>query len=315
MLTQVRTPGCATECTLAGAGPPLIVLHGAGGRASAWREVIPQLARGFQVIVPDIPGHGDSQSPGALSTRRFYSSWLKRFTIELRLSRPRIVGHSLGGAIALALAVQQPDLIDRLGLVNSIGLGAPAPRASLLLLAALFTPSEEAALALMGAAMFGEQAARPKALRYDLVARSGPLSRGLRGFWLVFSRTWDIARSIRPRDLEQIRVPTLIVWGVDDPHCPHRPRPPRRAPHGQLPGEAHARRGAHSIPSATAGIRFDRRALLTSGLGRAPEVPLREPHQSSRHASRAIISRWLSTSLRSSHPRLSHLAPLTSSPA
>lgn len=220
MLTQVRTPGCVTECIVTGEGPPLILLHGAGGRASAWRAVIPQLARGFQVIVPDIPGHGDSKAPGALYTRRFYSSWLKRFILEMRLSRPRIVGHSLGGAIALALAVQQPDLIDRLVLVNSIGLGAPAPRASLLLLAALFTPSEEAALALMGAAMFGEHGSRPKALMYDLVARSGPIPRGLMGFWLVFSRTWDIARSIRPRDLEQIRLPILIVWGVDDPYFP-----------------------------------------------------------------------------------------------
>jgi len=219
MLTQVRTPGCVTDCTVTGEGPPLILLHGAGGRASAWRAVIPQLARGFQVIVPDIPGHGDSKAPGALYTRRFYSSWLKRFILEMRLSRPRIVGHSLGGAIALALAVQQPDLIDSLVLVNSIGLGAPAPRASLLL-AALFTPSEEAALALMGAAMFGEQGSRPKALMYDLVARSGPIPRGLMGFWLVFSRTWDIARSIRPRDLEQIRLPILIVWGVDDPYFP-----------------------------------------------------------------------------------------------
>jgi len=246
MLTHVRTPGCVTEYTVAGEGPPLILLHGAGGRGSAWREVIPQLARGFQVIVPDIPGHGDSKAPGALYTRRFYSSWLKRFIIEMRLSRPSIVGHSLGGAIALALAVQQPDLIDRLVLVNSIGLGVPAARASLLLLAALFTPSEEAALALMGAAMFGEQVARPKALMYDLVARSGPIPRGLRGFWLVFSRTWDIARPIRPRDLEQIRLPTLIVWGADDPYFPI----------------AHARRAARHLAKS--------RVELMHGAGHIP---------------------------------------------
>ena len=123
----------------AGAGPVLLLVHGMGGGYENWREVIGPLARNYTVVAPDLPGHGASApgsgdySVGALAVG------LRDLLLALGHERATLVGHSLGGGIAMQLAYQFPELAERLVLVSSGGLG---PEVSLVLRAAALPGSE-----------------------------------------------------------------------------------------------------------------------------------------------------------------------------
>ncbi len=123
----------------AGAGPALLLVHGMGGGYENWREVIGPLARNYTVVAPDLPGHGASApgsgdySVGALAVG------LRDLLLALGHERATLVGHSLGGGIAMQLAYQFPELAERLVLVSSGGLG---PEVSLVLRAAALPGSD-----------------------------------------------------------------------------------------------------------------------------------------------------------------------------
>ncbi len=123
----------------AGAGPVLLLVHGMGGGYENWREVIGPLARRYTVVAPDLPGHGASApgsgdySVGALAVG------MRDLLLALGHERATLVGHSLGGGIAMQLAYQFPALAERLVLVSSGGLG---PEVSLVLRAAALPGSE-----------------------------------------------------------------------------------------------------------------------------------------------------------------------------
>ena len=123
----------------AGAGPVLLLVHGMGGGYENWREVIGPLARNYTVVAPDLPGHGASApgsgdySVGALAVG------LRDLLLALGHERATLVGHSLGGGIAMQLAYQFPELAERLVLVSSGGLG---PEVSLVLRAAALPGSD-----------------------------------------------------------------------------------------------------------------------------------------------------------------------------
>ncbi|KUP95754.1 alpha/beta fold hydrolase [Thermobifida cellulosilytica] len=91
-----------------GRGSPLVLLHGLGHRRQAWRPVLRMLEAEHDVVVPDLPGFGESQAPGA--GERYDIAWLvdavERFCDRLGLRRPHLAGNSLGGAIALELAAR-----------------------------------------------------------------------------------------------------------------------------------------------------------------------------------------------------------------
>ena len=77
--------------------------------------------------MPDIIGYGESDKPNALYDRPYFSKWLKDFLLELKISKAHIVGLSQGGAIALQFTIDNPDMVDKLILVDSAGLGAKVP--------------------------------------------------------------------------------------------------------------------------------------------------------------------------------------------
>ncbi|GHF64010.1 3-oxoadipate enol-lactonase [Kitasatospora xanthocidica] len=94
-------------------GPPLVLLHALGERASDWDVVLPGLAPGHRVYALDLRGHGDSGRPGAYGLPAMRDDVLA-FLDALGLDRVDLIGHSLGGAVAYLLAQAAPERIDRL---------------------------------------------------------------------------------------------------------------------------------------------------------------------------------------------------------
>jgi pimeloyl-ACP methyl ester carboxylesterase len=116
----------------AGEGPVLLLVHGLGGSYENWMEVIEPLARTHTVIAPDLPGHGTSVGGGDYSVGALASS-LRDLLFALGKDRATLIGHSLGGGVAMQFAYQFPEMVERLVLVSSGGLG---PEVSFVLRAA-----------------------------------------------------------------------------------------------------------------------------------------------------------------------------------
>ncbi len=103
-----------------GRGEPLLLIHGLGSTGADWAFQVPALERRFRVIVPDLPGCGHSARPrGGCSIANFAAS-LWALSDHLGESRINIVGFSMGGAVALEMALQRPDAVGRLALINSL---------------------------------------------------------------------------------------------------------------------------------------------------------------------------------------------------
>jgi pimeloyl-ACP methyl ester carboxylesterase len=117
----------------AGAGPVLLLIHGMGGSSENWEAVIEPLAREHTVIVPDLPGHGQSAPGGGDYSVGGLAAGLRDLLLVLGHDRATLVGHSLGGGVAMQFTYQFPEIVERLVLVSSGGLG---PEVSLLLRAA-----------------------------------------------------------------------------------------------------------------------------------------------------------------------------------
>lgn len=106
-----------------GQGDPLIVIHGGGDSGRAWLQNASELSKHYRVFVPDLPGYGLSQSPADNFYWPEFVAFVEEFSNSLSLQRFHLVGHSLGGGIALQYALKFPDKINRLVLVSSICLG------------------------------------------------------------------------------------------------------------------------------------------------------------------------------------------------
>lgn len=113
----------------AGEGPAILILHGFGDTADSWRRIVPRLVEGHRVVAIDIPPFGRSSQPAVDGTSPVerYTGFFNALVDDLELEGLTIVGHSLGGAIALGFALERPELIDRLGLIAPAGLGQSAP--------------------------------------------------------------------------------------------------------------------------------------------------------------------------------------------
>lgn len=117
---------------MAGEGPVILLIHGIGDSSATWADVIPELARRHTVIAPDLLGHGASDKPRADYSVAAYANGIRDLLGVLGIERATLVGHSLGGGVAMQFAYQYPERTDRLILVSAGGVGRevnPALRA------------------------------------------------------------------------------------------------------------------------------------------------------------------------------------------
>jgi pimeloyl-ACP methyl ester carboxylesterase len=120
---EVLLHGHRVNFTIAGQGPPVVLIHGVAGRAAQWDQIVELLAAGHMVVAPDLLGHGESAKPRGDYSLGAHASGIRDLLVGLNIERASVVGHSLGGGIAMQFAYQFPERCERLVLVSSGGLG------------------------------------------------------------------------------------------------------------------------------------------------------------------------------------------------
>jgi pimeloyl-ACP methyl ester carboxylesterase len=217
----------------AGSGPVLLLIHGMGGTLENWQVVIELLAREHTVIAPDLPGHGSS-APGAGDySIGALAAGLRDLLVALGHDRATLVGHSLGGGIAMQFAYQFPEVAERMVLVSSGGLGSEVSRvlrAAALPGANLFIAATAAPGRVAGSAIargLGAVGLQPKP---DL-AEVGRAYASLadpehREAFLATLRSVVGTGGQRVNAADRLYltegVPVLIIWGERDPIIPVR---------------------------------------------------------------------------------------------
>jgi pimeloyl-ACP methyl ester carboxylesterase len=106
---------------IAGSGPAILLIHGIGDNSTTWNAVQAKLAQRFTVIAPDLLGHGRSDKPRADYSVAAYANGMRDLLSVLDIERATIVGHSLGGGVAMQFTYQFPQLVERLVLVSAGG--------------------------------------------------------------------------------------------------------------------------------------------------------------------------------------------------
>jgi pimeloyl-ACP methyl ester carboxylesterase len=222
-----------------------VLLHGIAGGSDTWNDVIEQLAERYTVVAPDLLGHGESAKPRGDYSLGAYASGVRDLLTALGHDKGTVVGHSLGGGVAMQMAYQFPERCERLVLVSSGGLG----REVHFLLRAATLPGSEWVLPLLAANPIINTGTSVGAFFRRVGMRAGP---DIDELWRSFSSLGDReARSAFVQSLRSVvepggqrvnasdrlylaeRVPTMLMWGERDPIIPIEHG---RAAHEMIPG-------------------------------------------------------------------------------
>src|SRR6184192_4428514 len=120
---QVELHGHRVIYRIAGSGPPVVLIHGMVNSSRHWEAVALELARRHTVVAPDLIGHGDSATPRGDYSLGAHAAVIRDLLAVIGVDRATIVGHSLGGGVAMQFFYQFPQRTERLVLVSSGGLG------------------------------------------------------------------------------------------------------------------------------------------------------------------------------------------------
>src|SRR5215218_4696183 len=225
---EVKLHGHKVFFNIAGQGPPVVLIHGVAGRAAQWDQTMVQLADQHTVIAPDLLGHGESAKPRGDYSLGAFASGIRDLLIGLDIEGATVVGHSLGGGIAMQFAYQFPERCQRLVLVSSGGLGQdvhPVLRAATL-------PGSEIVLPLLAHEKLLEVASIVPRLLGKLGFRTGPdvaeMAHGYGSLSNAEARSAFIhtVRAVIDPTGQRVnasdrlylasKMPTLIVWGCRD---------------------------------------------------------------------------------------------------
>ncbi|HTN99585.1 MAG TPA: alpha/beta fold hydrolase [Microthrixaceae bacterium] len=122
-MKSVNIHGHEVSYRMGGDGPAVLLIHGMAGSSRTWKEVTDLLVKNHTVIAPDLLGHGESAKPRGDYSLGAFASGLRDLLNVIGVERATIVGQSLGGGVAMQLSYQHPELVERLVLVGSGGLG------------------------------------------------------------------------------------------------------------------------------------------------------------------------------------------------
>ena len=205
--------------------PPLVLIHGVNDQAGTWFPVAPALAKTFRVLVPDLPGHGESEPkrgplPLSLMIERLH---------EITPNGATLLGNSMGGWLAMSYALAHPERVARLVLESPGGLSRP-------LAVPLFTHDRGEALTILRAVHGPSYVAQEWVIEALLErAKDAPML-----------RLTELAEHLLDARLHELRVPATILWGADDGVVP---RDYAEAVHAGIAGSTlHVIEGAAHIP-------------------------------------------------------------------
>ncbi|WP_394849789.1 alpha/beta fold hydrolase [Pendulispora brunnea] len=194
-----------------GRGEPVVLLHGLGDDRHSFVESVSELTRHTRVILPDLPGHGDSEgSAEDAGSIRALVQWLAAFLDALALGSVSLGGNSMGGHVALAFALSYGAHVNRLVLVNPAGVGMPMEK--------IYTG--------FGAPLGGREDLERVFRRVFYKPHRVPsfiAAHLIKQINSAMPRYNEMARRLRDEpgigldhQLASIRVPTLVLWGVHD---------------------------------------------------------------------------------------------------
>jgi pimeloyl-ACP methyl ester carboxylesterase len=242
---QLTLHGNRVRYLIAGSGPAVVLIHGITSSADTWAAAMRGLAREHTVIAPDLLGHGASAKPRGDYSLGAYATGVRDLLAALGHDRVTVVGHSLGGGVAMQFAYQFPERTQRLVLVSSGGLG----REVNLLLRAAALPGAELVLPWLVPGWLGRVAdgAGWAGARLGLRMRQdlgemlrGFLSLGDAGARAAFLHTLRAVidpggQRVSGHDRLYLaaNLPTLLVWGERDPIIPVAHA---HAAHAAMPG-------------------------------------------------------------------------------
>jgi pimeloyl-ACP methyl ester carboxylesterase len=214
-----------------GSGPVLLLIHGMAGALDTWRSVVEPLARHATVLAVDLPGHGSSSPGGGDYSLGSLATFLRDVVLALGHERVTLVGHSLGGGIAMQFSYQFPEMTERLVLVSSGGLGLevnPVLRAASL-------PGADLFLSLTAGATKRASGFTGRVLRAGHVRPTPGLEELARSYSSLAdpdrrSAFLATVRSVVGLSGQTVgagdrlhlasEIPVLLVWGADDPIIP-----------------------------------------------------------------------------------------------
>ena len=193
-----------------GQGEPLVVIHGGGGGAEGWLQSVSELCEHYRIYVPDLPGFGDSQPMDGDHGIPEFVGFVEDFTHSLGLKRFHLVGHSIGGGIALRYAVKFPYKIAKLVLVNSMSLGKEIALWVSVLSSCIFCRSlGVAAAAILEAVKWLVN------LVYAPLKFMNPFPRASINLGAGMTTLREQAE-VLVNQFSQLMIPTLLVWGAKD---------------------------------------------------------------------------------------------------
>lgn len=229
---EIELHGHRVSYRIAGDGPVILLIHGVAGRSEQWIDTMALLADGHTVIAPDLLGHGRSAKPRGDYSLGAYAAGLRDLLIALDCRKATVVGHSLGGGIALQFAYQFPERSARLALVSSGGLGREVHP----LLRAATLPGSELVLPLISNDTVRNAGTAVSQAVGRLGFRAGPdIAEFARGYGSLADGDARQAflhtlRAVIDHGGQRVNaadrlylaedMPTLIVWGRRDPIIP-----------------------------------------------------------------------------------------------
>jgi pimeloyl-ACP methyl ester carboxylesterase len=204
----------------AGRGKPVILVHGMGGEGARWTPNIRGLALSFRVFSPDQIGFGQSDKPLTIYHTGVFAGFLAGFMKHIGVPSATFIGQSMGATVALHLAAHNPDLVERLVLVNCASFRSPSD-------APAGPPNwQDRQIANAGTLVESREYLKKLFYNHSLITDElveENLILRLRSAYTIESMHTADARGlggVTEQELRRVDAPTLLIWGANDPLAP-----------------------------------------------------------------------------------------------